>query len=71
VNPWLRDAVEQLGGGVELSADEEALLLHIAAHAAHDSGERTNAPILCYLVGRLQGGRTLEQVAEELRPSSS
>ena len=27
--------------------------------AAHDSGERTNAPLLCYLVGRAQGGAEL------------
>jgi len=32
-------------------ADEVARLLAIAARAAHDSGDRRNAPLSCFLVG--------------------
>jgi hypothetical protein len=35
--------------------------------AAHDSGERTNAPLLCYLVGVAVGrGAALGEVADAL-----
>lgn len=71
MNQWLRDAVEAMGGDLELSADEQSTLLDLAAHAAHASGVRVNAPLLCYLVGRLQGERSLEELAEAIRRSSS
>jgi hypothetical protein len=71
VNEWLRDAVAAMGGDVELSADDEATLLDLAAHAAHASGARVNAPLICYLVGRLQGDRSLEDVAEAVKRSTS
>jgi hypothetical protein len=67
VNQWLRDAVTAMGGGAELTADEEATLLDLAAYAAHTSGARVNAPLLCYLVGRLQGERSLDELAEVIQ----
>jgi hypothetical protein len=39
--------------------------------AAHDSGERINAPLLCYLAGRAQGSRELDELAEAVRRSTS
>lgn len=66
VHPWLKDAVAAIGGGAELSADETRTLLELAAHAAHDSGQPTNAPLLCYLVGRVQGDRDLGELAEAI-----
>jgi hypothetical protein len=71
VNQWLRDAVAAMGGDLELSADEQSTLLDLAAHAAHASGARVNAPLLCYLVGRLQGDRPLDELAEAIRRSTS
>jgi hypothetical protein len=71
MNDWLRKAVEALGGDLELSADEMRTLLDLAAHAARESGQRTNAPLLCYLVGRLQGERDLAEVAEAVRSATS
>jgi hypothetical protein len=71
MNDWLRKAVEAMGGELELSADEARTLLDLAAHAAHESGQRTNAPLLCYLVGRLQGERDLAEVAEAVRSATS
>jgi Domain of unknown function (DUF6457) len=71
MNDWLRKAVEAMGSELELSADEMRTLLDLAAHAAHESGQRTNAPLLCYLVGRLQGERDLAEVAEAVRSATS
>jgi hypothetical protein len=46
-------------------------LLDLARIAAHTSGERTNAPLLCYLVGRAQGSEELDALAEAVRRSTS
>jgi len=58
VDAWLqsaRDAVAAASGvpagELELAPDDVRTLLDIARVAAHDSGERTNAPLLCYLIG--------------------
>jgi hypothetical protein len=55
---------------LELSEDDAATLLDLARIAAHESGERTNAPLLCYLVGRAQGGASLEDLANAVRSTS-
>ena len=42
-------------------------LPHLARVAAHESGDRTNAPLVCYLVGmaRAQGdGRALSELVD-------
>jgi Domain of unknown function (DUF6457) len=59
---WLEDARARLAEAVgeELSAydltrAEMDELLELARIAAHESGERTNAPLLCYLVGLAHG----------------
>ena len=74
VDSWLeqaRDAVAATAGvaPAELDLDDEAAatLLELARQAAHESGERTNAPLLCYLVGRAQGDRPLEELAAAVR----
>ena len=71
MNEWLQAAIAGLGGDLELSSDEMRTLLDLAAHAAHESGNRTNAPLVCYLVGRLQGDRDLATVVEEVRSATS
>jgi hypothetical protein len=71
MDAWLRKALDAVGGGADLSDDDARTLLKIAKIAAHESGERTNAPLLCYLVGRVQGGRDLGELLEEIRRSSS
>ena len=55
---------------LELSDKEAAVLLDLARIAAHESGERTNAPLLCYLVGRAQGNASLDDLADAVRSSS-
>ena len=77
MDQWLtqaRDALAQASGvpAERLELDDEAVrsLLELARIAAHDSGERTNAPLLCYLVGRAQGGASLDKLADAVRSTS-
>jgi hypothetical protein len=76
VDAWLtesRDAVAAAAGlpPAELELDDEAVhtLLDVARIAAHESGERTNAPLLCYLLGRAQGTASLDELADAVRRS--
>jgi len=56
---------------LELSQAEVDALLEVAGHAAHDSGARTNAPLLCYLLGRLRSGsKGLDELVEIVRSTS-
>jgi hypothetical protein len=79
VDAWLTEAVDALAreAGVPreaLELDEEAVatVLDVARIAAHDSGERTNAPLLCYLLGlAAAGSRDLDELADAVRRSSS
>jgi len=78
MDQWLsdaRDALAQASGvpAERLELDDEAVreLLELARVAAHDSGERTNAPLLCYLVGRAQNGASLDELADAVRRSTS
>jgi hypothetical protein len=58
MDAWLQTAREAIASTaaipaaeLDLSPDDVRTLLDLARVAAHDSGERTNAPLLCYLVG--------------------
>ena len=74
MNTWLEQAREQLAAAVgdaaaayELSEREVDKLLDLARVAAHESGERTTAPILSYLVGLAHGRHpelSLDDLAE-------
>ena len=73
MDEWLLEARDRLaeaaGQGpesLELSQAEIDELLELARLAAHDSGERINAPLLCYLVGlaRGRGGAELSALAD-------
>ena len=78
MDAWLsdvRDAVAQAArvppAEVDLSDEDAATLLDLARIAAHESGERTNAPLLCYLVGRAQqGAASLDDLAAAVRSTS-
>jgi hypothetical protein len=78
VDDWLIKARDALASeaGVEpgrlaLSDSDARTLLDLARIAAHKSGDRTNAPLLCYLVGRAQGDRGLDLLADAVRRSTS
>jgi hypothetical protein len=67
VDPWLQAARDKIAPEIELSATEMRTLLDLARVAAHDSGERTNAPLLCYLLGVAVGrGAELGELADAL-----
>jgi hypothetical protein len=74
MDDWLtraRDALAQAANmpatELDLTDDTATTLLDLAALAAHESGERTNAPLLCYLVGKAEHGADLEALATALR----
>jgi hypothetical protein len=78
VDPWLsnaRDAIAAASGvdpsDLELSDADTRTLLDLARIAAHASGERTNAPLLCYLVGRAQGTHGVDELAAAVPRSKS
>ena len=61
---WLsaaRDRLAQATGedpsALDLGQADVDEILELARVAAHESGERTNAPLLCYLVGLAHGRR--------------
>jgi Domain of unknown function (DUF6457) len=77
MDAWLmhaRNALAEAAGvapsALELSDDDVRALLDLARIAAHESGERTNAPLLCYLVGRAQRDQPLDALADAVRSSS-
>lgn len=52
---------------LELTQQDVATLLDLAAIAAHESGNRTNAPLLCYLVGKAERATDLDTLAAAVR----
>ncbi len=78
MNEWLVTRADALAEGtgidraaLELSPEEIETLLDLAAHAAHESGARTNAPLLCYLLGRARAGAaSLEELDQIVRSTS-
>ncbi|HVA30372.1 MAG TPA: DUF6457 domain-containing protein [Gaiellaceae bacterium] len=79
MNEWLSARADELAeagpavrGSLDLTAAEIETLLDVAGFAAHDSGARTNAPLLCYLLGRATaGGATLDELVAAVRASTS
>jgi Domain of unknown function (DUF6457) len=58
MDAWLTEAADRLArvtgvprGDLELDDATVTRLLELARSAAHESGARTNAPLLCYLAG--------------------
>ena len=77
MDAWLTQARDAIAGAAglhrdRLEVDDEAAatLLDLARIAAHESGERTNAPLLCYLIGRAEDAASLDELAEAVRGQS-
>ena len=56
---WLEDVTRHVAARVGVDAatlivsdDDAQTLLDLAGYAAHETGERTNAPLLCHVLGR-------------------
>jgi hypothetical protein len=78
MDAWLtkaRDAIAAEAGvepsDLDLADAETRTLLDLARIAAHTSGDRRNAPLLCYLVGRAQRDRNVSALADAVRRSTS
>lgn len=80
MHEWLAAAQDRLAGAVgddaasyDLSDDDVRVLFDLARVAAHESGDRTNAPLACFLVGLALGrhpGSALGQLAESTSRAS-
>lgn len=73
---WLDASTERIAAttddptGLALTDDAVAAILDLARVAAHDSGDRTNAPLAAYLVG-VAHGRHPERSLAELAAAAS
>jgi hypothetical protein len=76
MHSWLAEARDRLASSTgdeptqyDLGEGDVERLLDLARIAAHDSGDRRNAPLVCYLVGLARGrheGRDLAGLVDEL-----
>lgn len=71
MDDWLKQVAAAIGSDEELSGKDADALLDIARIAAHESGDRRNAPLLAYLIGRSRGDRTLDEILEAVREAGS
>ncbi|HSI97983.1 MAG TPA: DUF6457 domain-containing protein [Gaiellaceae bacterium] len=78
MHEWLEAARERIAaesgldsGELALAEPEIAVLLDLARVAAHSSGDRTNAPLVCFLLGRAMGCGPDVDLAELARAASS
>ena len=71
MNEWLERVAAAVGSDEKLSDEEIDALLKIARLAAHDSDDRRNAPLLAYLIGRSRGDRSLAEILDTVKASSS
>ncbi|HUZ80660.1 MAG TPA: DUF6457 domain-containing protein [Gaiellaceae bacterium] len=71
MDDWLKRVAAAIGSDEELSEADADALLEIARIAAHESGDRRNAPLLAYLIGRSRGDRPIAEIIEAVRGSSS
>ena len=71
MDDWLKRVAAAVGSDEQLSGEDADLLLKVARIAAHESDDRRNAPLLCYLVGRMQTDRPLAEILEVVREASA
>jgi Domain of unknown function (DUF6457) len=71
MDDWLTRVAAAIGSSEKLSGEEADALLKIARIAAHESDDRRNAPLLTYLIGRSRDERSLDEILDIVRSSSS
>jgi hypothetical protein len=72
---WITELTLQLASatnldpaGLMVDVIAKDTLLDLAGVAAHTSGDRTNAPLLCHVIGRAMAqGATLDECARVVR----
>ena len=70
MDDWLTRVAAAIGNDERLSTEDADALLQIARVAAHESGDRRNAPLLAYLIGRSRGDRPLAEILEAVNEAS-
>ena len=68
---WISDMTTRIADATDIpvallaiESDDADLLLRLAGIAAHESGDRTNAPLLCHVLGRaVARGAPLDELA--------
>lgn len=76
---WLEQVSEQIAAisgqestSLRITPDQMQELLDLAGVAARSSGNRTNAPLLCYVLGLAVGrGAVFSELAEAVRAASN
>jgi hypothetical protein len=76
---WITETTLRLAAATELDpatllvdATDAQRLLDLAGFAAHESGERTNAPLLCFVLGRaVAQGVVLDDLSRAIRGSEA
>jgi hypothetical protein len=71
VDDWLQRVATAIGSDEHLSGEDADALLKIARIAAHESDDRRNAPLLCYLIGRMQTDRPLSEILSAVKEASA
>ena len=71
MDDWLKRVAAAVGSDEQLSGEDADALLKIARIAAHESDDRRNAPLLCYLIGRMQTDRPLSEILEAVTEAQS
>jgi hypothetical protein len=72
---WITETALRLAAAARLDpatllvdANDAEQLLDLAGFAAHESGERTNAPLLCFVLGRaVAQGAALDELDRAVR----
>ena len=75
---WLEQVSEKIAAAsgqdpmsLRITHDQMQALLDLAGVAAHSSGNRTNAPLLCYVLGlAVARGAVLSELAEVVRAAT-
>jgi hypothetical protein len=66
MDDWLTRVAAAIGCDEQLSDEDADALLKIARIAAHEGGDRRNAPLLTYLIGRARSDRPLAELLDEV-----
>jgi Domain of unknown function (DUF6457) len=72
---WIDDIASHVASRTGLNAEtlkvdetDAQTLLDLAGYAAHETGERTNAPLLCHVLGRaVAAGASLDDLDRIVR----
>jgi hypothetical protein len=71
MDEWLKRVAAAAGSDEQLSGEDADALLKIARIAAHESDDRRNAPLLCYLIGRLRTDRPVSEILDAVKGASA